>query len=82
MGCAPTVGPQTAIKPTDQNETSNHIVFTMDERLKIKEVWVIAKQNNLKKLGEELMTKYVKLIRFYFYLYFLIKSIRKKSEVN
>jgi hypothetical protein len=59
MGCAPTIGPPTAIKPVDENETNNHIVFTMDERLKIKEVWVIAKQNNLKKLGEELMTKYV-----------------------
>jgi hypothetical protein len=57
MGCAPSIGPQTAIKPAENGEANHHLLFTVDERLKLKEVWVIVKQNNLKKLGEEIMNR-------------------------
>ncbi len=57
MGCSSSVPPQTAVAPAEQNETNNHLIFTIDERLKLKEVWVVVKQNNMKKLGDEIMTK-------------------------
>lgn len=57
MGCAPSIGPPTAIKPAENMETNNHLIFTIDERLKLKEVWVIVKQNNLKKLGDDIVTR-------------------------
>lgn len=57
MGCTPSVAPPTAVAPAEQNETNSNMIFTVDERLKLKEVWVIVKQNNLKKLGDDIMTK-------------------------
>ena len=57
MGCTPSVAPPTAVAPAEQNEANSHLIFTVDERLKLKEVWVIVKQNNLKKLGDDIMTK-------------------------
>jgi len=57
MGCSPSVPPPTAVGPDEQIETTKHLIFTIDERLKLKEVWVIVKQNNLKKLGDDIMTK-------------------------
>jgi len=57
MGCTPSVAPPTAVAPAEQNEGNSHLIFTVDERLKLKEVWVIVKQNNLKKLGDDIMTK-------------------------
>jgi hypothetical protein len=35
----------------------NNFVFTTDERLKLKEVWVVMKQNDLRKLGDEIMNR-------------------------
>jgi len=57
MGCSPSIPSPTAITPGEEMKTNNHLIFTVDERLKLKEVWVIVKQNNLKKLGDEIMAK-------------------------
>ncbi|CAF0793194.1 unnamed protein product [Rotaria sordida] len=57
MGCAPSIGPPTAIKPAEHMETNHNRIFTIDERLKLKEVWVLVKQNNLKKLGEDIVAR-------------------------
>jgi hypothetical protein len=57
MGCAPSIAPPTAIKPGEQIGTNNPIIFSVDERLKLKEVWVIVKQNNLKTLGDDIMNR-------------------------
>ena len=59
MGCAPSIGPPTAVKPAENIQINNKFVFTIDERLKLKEVWVIVKQNNFKKLGEDIMNRYL-----------------------
>jgi hypothetical protein len=57
MGCAPSIGPPTAIKPAEDGEMNTSSTFTADEKLKLKEVWVIVKQNNMKKLGEDIMER-------------------------
>jgi len=57
MGCSPSTAPPTAVTPAEQIDGDNHLTFTIDERLKLKEVWVVVKQNNMKKLGDEIMTK-------------------------
>ncbi|CAF4006565.1 unnamed protein product, partial [Rotaria magnacalcarata] len=57
MGCAPSIGSPTVIKPVEHIEANNNLIFTIDERLKLKEVWVIVKQNNLKKLGDDIVTR-------------------------
>ena len=57
MGCTPSAAPTTAVAPAEQIDGDNHLSFTIDERLKLKEVWVVVKQNNLKKLGDEIMMK-------------------------
>ena len=57
MGCSLSTAPTTAIAPTEDGDNENHLTFTIDERLKLKEIWVIVKQNNLKKLGDEIMNK-------------------------
>lgn len=58
MGCTPSVSSSTVVKPV-AHVHHNHpeIIFTIDERLKLKEIWVTAKHNDLKKLGEEIMLK-------------------------
>ena len=58
MGCTPSLPPSTAVKPAENVPTNNpNLIFTIDERLKLKEVWVVVKQNNFKKLGEEIMNR-------------------------
>ena len=57
MGCAPSIAPPTAVKPAEQIGTKHNLIFSIDERLKLKEVWVIVKQNNLKKLGDDIMNR-------------------------
>jgi hypothetical protein len=57
MGCSPSVPPLIVGASAGQNGINNHLIFTIDERLKLKEVWVIVKQNNLKKLGDDIMDK-------------------------
>jgi hypothetical protein len=57
MGCTPSIGPPTAIKPAEDGEMNTSSTFTADEKLKLKEVWVIVKQNNMKKLGEDIMER-------------------------
>jgi hypothetical protein len=57
MGCSPSAAPSTAVALDEQIDGDNRLTFTIDERLKLKEVWVVVKQNNLKKLGDEIMTK-------------------------
>jgi hypothetical protein len=56
MGCVPSNEMQT-IKDHDLTATNNNLIFTIDERLKLKEVWVIVKQNGLKKLGDDIMSR-------------------------
>lgn len=57
MGCSLSTAPSTAISPAEQGDNENHLIFTVDERLKLKEIWVIVKQNNMKKLGDDIMNK-------------------------
>ena len=57
MGCSPSTGPGTAVAPAEQINDDSHLIFTVDERLKLKEVWVVVKQNNMKKLGDDIMNK-------------------------
>ena len=57
MGCAPSIGPPTAIKPVEDGEVNNESIFNADEKIKLKEVWVIVKQNNMKKLGDDIMER-------------------------
>ena len=38
---------------------TNRIHFPESERLKLKEVWIIIKQNGLKQLGDDIMNRYV-----------------------
>ena len=57
MGCSLSTAPTTAVAPTEQLEDANRLIFSVDERLKLKEIWVIVKQNNMKKLGDEIMNK-------------------------
>jgi hypothetical protein len=52
MGCAPSLGPATAIKPAENAETDHSLICTINAGLKLKEVWVIVKQNNFKKIRE------------------------------
>ena len=54
MECSLSTTPTTAVAPTEQLEDENHLIFTVDERLKLKEIWVIIKQNNLKKSAMKL----------------------------
>lgn len=58
MGCTPSLPPSTAVKPADNLPTNPNIIFTIDERLKLKEVWVVVKQSNFKKLGDEIMSRF------------------------
>jgi hypothetical protein len=55
MGCVPSNQRATMEKPA--TVLDNDLLFTVDERLKLKEVWVIVKQNGLKKLGDEIMNR-------------------------
>lgn len=57
MGCTPSLPPSTAVKPAEIPPTNSNFSFTIDERLKLKEVWVVVKQNHFKKLGEEIMNR-------------------------
>ena len=58
MGCVPSNVTQTT-KDQDSTAVNNNFIFTIDERLKLKEVWVIVKQNGLKKLGDDIMSRYI-----------------------
>ncbi|CAF0726369.1 unnamed protein product [Adineta steineri] len=60
MGCTPSIGPPAAIKPAENGEINNDSIFTADEKLKLKEVWVTVKQNNMKKLGDDIMDRALK----------------------
>lgn len=62
MGCVPSNETQTTDKINQQTtanniNNNNNLIFTSDERLRLKEVWVIVKQNGLKKLGDDIMNK-------------------------
>jgi hypothetical protein len=61
MGCAPSNEALPTTKNHDQTAANNNIILTTDERLKLKEVWVIVKQNGLKKLGDDIMNRYIML---------------------
>ncbi len=65
MGCVPSNEEQTTVKNHDQTTSNDNLIFTTDERLKLKEVWVIVKQNGLKKLGDDIMNRYI-----YIFIYF------------
>jgi hypothetical protein len=54
MGCAPSLGPSTAVKPAENTETNRSLICTINPGIKLKEVWVIVKQNNFKKLDNDL----------------------------
>ena len=57
MGCAPSVRQIDAVKPAENVDINNEITFTIDEKLKLKEVWVIVKKNNLKTLGDDIVSR-------------------------
>jgi hypothetical protein len=57
MGCVPSNGPATATKAHDQTSASNNLIFTIDERLKLKEVWILVKHDGLKKIGDDIMNR-------------------------
>ncbi len=57
MRCAPSFGPPAAVKLAENEETNHNLIFTIDERLKLKEIWAIVKQNNLKELGDDMMNR-------------------------
>ncbi len=58
MGCVPSNEAPTTAKNPDQTAANNNLIFTIDERLKLKEVWIIVKQNGLKKIGDDIMNRY------------------------
>jgi hypothetical protein len=59
MGCVPSNEPlPTTTINHNQTPTNNNIIFTIDERLKLKEVWVIIKQYGVKKLGDDITSRY------------------------
>ena len=74
MGCTSSITSSTAVKPAEQIENNNNhhhnhnnnsnLVFTVEERLKLKEIWIIVKHNDLKKLGEEIMSRFVYMLHF------------------
>jgi len=57
MGCVPSNDGATTAKTPDQAILNNNLIFTTDERLKLKEVWVVVKQSGLKKLGDDIMNR-------------------------
>jgi hypothetical protein len=57
MGCVPSNDGATTAKTPDQVILNNNLIFTTDERLKLKEVWVVVKQSGLKKLGDDIMNR-------------------------
>ncbi len=59
MGCVPSNEVPITAKNHDQTVANNNVIFTIDERLKLKEVWVIVKQSGLKKLGDDIMNRYI-----------------------
>ncbi len=59
MGCIPSNEAPTVTQTRDQTAANNNLIFTIDERLKLKEVWIIVKQNGLKKLGDDIMNRYI-----------------------
>ncbi|CAF1599488.1 unnamed protein product, partial [Adineta ricciae] len=54
-------------------EVNNESIFNADEKIKLKEVWVIVKQNNMKKLGDDIMERALKksstLINYWYNAY-------------
>jgi len=97
MGCVPSSETRTTPKINQQTTTANNnhnnpiLIFTSDERLRLKEVWVVVKQNGLKKLGDDIMNKYIEIflresfffinILFFSFLFYL-KSFRKKFIIK
>jgi hypothetical protein len=59
MGCMPSNDAPPATTKHDQTAINNNLIFTIDERLKLKEVWVIIKQNGVRKLGDDITNRYI-----------------------
>ena len=57
MGCASSIEAASTIKTVEHMEANNNLLFTNDERLKLKEVWIIVKRHNLKKLGDDIVSR-------------------------
>jgi len=85
MGCVPSNEALPTTKNHDQTTANNNVILTIDERLKLKEVWVIVKQNGLKKLGDDIMNRYITIQNNLFnsiFVSFFLKSFGKKFSIE
>lgn len=84
MGCVPSHERKTA-KNQNPTTTNNTLIFTIDERLKLKEVWIIVKQYGFKKLGDDIMSRYINYQKknlFQMYFYILFRALARNGTLK